>query len=430
MRVLGTSSLNPWQSLVLSFGVLIVSGTLMFFLPGVRHDSGLELIDALFTATSAVCVTGLTSIPTSGFNTPGQWLILVLMQTGAIGIMTLTSSFLLALRGTIRLRHRAAISELQDDFTSSGTHEVLKNIIKITLMVEWVGFVLLSAGFYMEGFPLSTAMYHGLFHSVSAFCNAGFSTFDSSLTGMNAMIKYVVMILIFLGGSGYFVLYEWWEILRKRRKKTGFHARIVWLVSMILIIAGAVLIFTGEKGNISFTDSLFQSVTARTAGFNTVDISNLRYASLFVLIVLMFVGASPGSTGGGIKTTSFFAMIYSVWGILRGKEQVVIYHRTIPNTFIIKSFAVAVLYFITISLGILFLLETQDFALEEVMFEVVSAMGTVGLSMGITPQLDVAGKLMVVMLMFIGRVGPASMALAMMKRNKNVKIHYPVGDLY
>lgn len=422
-------NLNPWQYLILSFSILIFFGTVLLTLPFVSHKDGISLIDACFTATSAVCVTGLTTISTSGFNLGGQLSLLLLMQMGAIGIMTLTSSFILAVKGKISLKQKVAFSRLQEDFEMKDANKILKSILVITFVTEFIGFVLLSIGFVFEGFSFQNAFYQAFFHSVSAFCNAGFSTFDTSIINFNPLIKYTISFLIIIGGIGYFVIYELIEKY-KNNAKFSFHTKIVLLTTILLIAGGAVFLFVFENGSLNITDSFFQSVTARTAGFNSIEIGSLNYASLFLLLLLMFIGASPGSTGGGIKTTTFFVMIYSIFSLLKGKTEVVIFSRRITLKTIIKAFATSFIYFGVIIIGTIIILEESNMKLQQVLFEVVSAIGTVGLSLGITPDLDNLGKIIIVLLMFIGRIGPASLALATMTKAKQIKIKYPEGNLY
>ena len=420
---------NPWQYLLLSFLLLILFGAFLLEMPFVRHKQGLPLIDALFTSTSAVCVTGLTTVPTSGFNVAGQLVILLLIQLGAIGIMTLTSSFLLALKGHIGLKHRISFSRLQEDYKLNDATEILKRIIAITFVVEFIGMLLLFLGFLIEGLPWKSALYQGFFHSISAFCNAGFSTYDNSLTGRNALIKYTVAGLIVMGGIGYFVIYEVMEYL-KHRRKFSLHTIVVLRVTLFLIVAGAILMYVFEHGRMGITDSIFQSVTTRTAGFNSVPLQHLHFASVFIMIILMFIGASPGSTGGGIKTTVFFVTLMAVLNYLRGKPDVTVFHRTIPRKTVLRAFTTTFLYAGILAVAVLILFTSGSYKFEEVLFEAVSAMGTVGLSLGITPSLTLTGKIVIILLMYIGRVGPATLGMATVEREKEIKIKYPEGDIY
>jgi len=420
---------NPWQYLVLSFLILIGFGTWALKLPFVHHQTGLNWLDACFEATSAVCVTGLTTVPTSGFNIYGQLVLLLLMQLGAIGIMTITSSFLLAVKGNVNLKHRLSFSQLQENFNLSDANFVLKNILKITFITELIGMFFLVTGFLWQGLPFGEAVYQGFFHSISAFCNAGFSTYDDSLIHTNTLIKLTVAFLIIMGGLGYFVIFELMAFYKAKRRMS-LHSKIVLSVTLFLIITGTVLLYYFQGGEMGWVDSFFQSVTARTAGFNSVDMHFLGNASVFLLLILMFIGASPGSTGGGIKTTNFFIMMYAIFLVLKGRESVVIWHRTISRKQILKAFATAISYFLILSLGILFMFQHTDFGFKETIFEAVSAMGTVGLSLGLTPLLGVKGKIIIIALMFIGRLGPASFAMATIGRQKEIKIKYPDGEVF
>lgn len=420
---------NPWQYLVLSFVFLITFGTIALELPFVHHQNGLPVIDALFTATSAVCVTGLVTVPTSGFNLGGQLVLLLLMQLGAIGIMTITSSVLLSLKGNINLRHRLSFSQLQENFNLHDANYVLKNILRITFITEFIGMLLLTAGYLRQGLHFSQALYQGFFHSISAFCNAGFSTFDQSLIGTNFLIKTTVALLIIVGGLGYFVIFELMAFYKDKRH-LSLHSKIVLSVSLFLIIIGTIFLYYFQQGQMTWIDSFFQSVTTRTAGFNSVDLNQISNAGIFLMLLLMFIGASPGSTGGGIKTTNFFIMIYAIFSVLKGREAVVIWHRTISRRQILKAFGTAISYFIVLSVGIMLILHHTQFGFKQTVFEAVSAMGTVGLSLGITPLLGLKGKLVIIALMFIGRLGPASFAMASINRQKDIKIQYPEGDIY
>ncbi len=423
------SLFNPWQYLIISFAFLIAMGTLLLYFINVKKQGSLSFIDALFTSTSAVCVTGLTTIPTSQFNTVGQLIILLLIQLGAIGIMTLTSSFLLMLKGKISLTQKMMFSGLTNKESFKEANIVLKHILKITFITEFIGFILLSIGFVFQGYTWKSSLYEAFFHSISAFCNAGFSTFDTSMEGMNILIKLSISLLIIMGGLGYLVIYELIDNKKTFHKYT-LHSKIVLITTLSLIIIGTLFIYLGEWQHISLIDSFFQSVTTRTAGFNSVDINKMPIYVIFLLMLLMFIGASPGSTGGGIKTTTFFVIIYSIFAILKGKKHLVIFNRSISFQYIIKAFAVTILYASVIFIGVIALLETNEINLKEGLFEAVSAMGTVGLSLGITPLLNIAGKSIIISLMFIGRIGPASLALATLKKTKDIKIKYPQGEIY
>ncbi|MDO9261979.1 MAG: potassium transporter TrkG [Flavobacteriaceae bacterium] len=400
-------------------------GTALLKMPFVQHQDGLSFIDALFTATSAVCVTGLTVVNTSGFNIAGQIVLMFLMQLGAIGIMTLTTSLVLLISGNIDLKQQVSFSKLQDSISMKSSSGILQFILKITFITEFIGAILLTIGFLNQGLELNEAMYQGVFHSISAFCNAGFSTFDSSLIGMNSIIKYTIMALIIVGGVGYVVVFE---VYRKFKYKVrlGFHSKIVIFTSLILIIIPTLFLYFTESGLSLFTDSLFQSVTARTAGFNSVDTASLHTVTLMIVIILMFIGGSTGSTAGGIKTTTFFVSMIPVFKILRGDKTVVVNQKHIPHSVILKAYAIITLYMLLIFVAtVSLLLAYPNFTLLNTLFEVVSATGTVGLSTGVSAEIATFGKIVLILCMYLGRIGPAS--LAMIKTNKDYqpKIYYP-----
>ncbi len=415
--------LNPWHYLLLSFAFLIIIGALILTLPDMRTINPLTFIDALFTATSAVCVTGLIVVSTTEFSLLGQIVLLLLMQLGAIGIMTITTSLIQLIRGNLDLEQRLSFSQLQDSINLKSSDGVLHFILRITFITEFIGAALISLGFYLQGLPLKKAIYHGVFQSVSAFCNAGFSSFDDSLIGTHWLVKYTVMALIIIGGLGYFVIYEVYHN-RKFKMRFSLHTKIVVYTSLFLIVAGAFFIFLVEN-NSGITDSLFQSVTARTAGFNSVNLNSMHLVSLVVITLLMFVGASPGSTGGGIKTTTFFIVNYSIVKVLRGETTINIFNRHITHKIILRALALVIVYFMTIVVASVLLLLKYPFDFFDTFFEVISALGTVGLSLGITAQLGMYGKIIIILCMFLGRIGPATLAMITLRKQKEIKIKYP-----
>ncbi len=414
--------LNPWHYLFLSFIFLTLTGALLLELPFVRIHDQLSFIDALFTSTSAVCVTGLIVVKTTDFTLAGQIILMVLMQLGAIGIMTITTVLIMVIRGSIDLEHRLSFSRLQDNFNLKSSQKVINFIVKITFLAEFIGAILIGFGFYLKGFPVKKAIYHGIFQSVSGFCNAGFSTFDESLTGTHWLVKYTVMALIILGGLGYFVIFEIFQ--NKKISKYSLHSKVVLITSFILVFAGALFIFTVE-GNESITDSLFQSVTARTAGFNSIDISLMHKVSLFFLTMLMFIGASPGSTGGGVKTTTFFIVNYSIIRVLRGETSIQVFGRHLSHKVLLRAMALVVVYSLIIIIASILLMLIYPFKFFDILFEVISAVGTVGLSLGLTAKFGVYGKVILIICMFLGRVGPATLAMITLRKQREIKIKYP-----
>ncbi len=411
-------------SIFATFVAASLTGALALELPFVRHSGGLSFLDALFTATSAVCVTGLATVPTSGFNTAGQVIILCMMQLGGIGIMTLTSSLILFYSNRLDLKHRVQAAKMTDAFSLKEVEAVLAVILKFTFLAEVAGTFVLAMGFLIEGYPFWHSLYLGVFHSISAFCNAGFSTFDSSMVGQNWIVKTAVMTLIFLGGLGYYVIFDLMEFITRRDRVT-IHSKVVLTISGLLVAAGAVMFFFLENGDISALDALFQSVTARTAGFNSIDIGAMHTISIFVLILLMIIGASPGSTGGGVKTTTFFVAVSSVYSALKGHTRVIILGRRLPQSNILRSFAMIFLYVAFLAMATGFLLYYEPLSFLRGVFEVTSALGTVGLTLNVTPHLTSAGKIVIIVTMLAGRIGPSTLALLFLRGERRSRIDYP-----
>ncbi|MEJ2032509.1 MAG: potassium transporter TrkG [Deltaproteobacteria bacterium] len=414
----------PEFSVFLTFFVLIAFGTAMLAMPFVRYQGGISFLDKLFMATSAVCVTGLVTVPTSGFNLAGQSVLLMLMQLGGIGIMTITSSLILVFRGELNLHQRLMAASITESYALREVEGVLVTVLKYTFITEALGGAVLAVGFGFQGYNLADSLYYGLFHAVSAFCNAGFSPFDTSLIGMNGLVKVTVMALIVLGGLGYYVVFDVGDLLRRRRRLT-IHTRAVIYGTAVLIIGGAFLLYLFERGGISLLDAFFQSVTARTAGFNTVDIAGLHASSLFVLIILMIIGAAPGSTGGGVKLTTFLVTLFSAYNIILGRDRVVIFGRKLPFSTVLRAYALIMLYVAFLALGTIVLLHTEGKHFIDVLFEMTSAEGTVGLSLGLTPLLSWAGKVAIIIAMFVGRLGPAVLVLTFLREEHKSRIDYP-----
>ena len=317
---------------IFSFLAAIVLGTFLLKSPWVTHSSGtLEWIDALFISTSAVCVTGLVTVTTSGFNLAGQLIILILIQIGALGIMTLTASIIVMMGRKMNYNNTMILSNLSDSFPLRNVNSLLRTILTYSIIIELAGFVLLTYAFWMEGkYDFGRVLYLALFHSISAFCNAGFSTFDTSLVGMSPFIKLVVSTLIILGGLGVYVIYELSHLSHKHFLR--IHTRLVLLSSLILIVFGTIsfkiLEYQGDSP-ISWMDAYFQSVTARTAGFNTIPMSDiaLHPGSIIILIAFMLIGASPGGTGGGMKTTTAALVFISLYNTFKGNQRVLLFKR-------------------------------------------------------------------------------------------------------
>jgi len=424
------------QTLVLYYSLAILIGAVLLATPFAAHGDPLSFLDALFTATSAQCVTGLIVVDTGTKLTLfGQLVVLFLIQIGGLGIMTFSVYLFIYLRMGVSTRGRWIINETLIHSPIGTWRELIKSIFILTLVIEAVGAVLLAWALVPE-LGLWAGIYSAIFHSISAFCNAGFSLFSDSMVqfSANSLVNGTLIALIVLGGIGFLVLRELLDVLEQWRKhprkrlRISLHSKIVLIASGFLIVYGALMIAWLEKDNAlaglslleGFWATLFQSVTTRTAGFNTLDLTQFRAPTLFLMIFLMFIGASPGSAGGGIKTTSmalFFAVFYNR---LRGSRHVTLFRRTIPDEAITKALALTILAIILIGIAIFFLMiaHTPDIAHEgareflSYTFEAFSAFSTVGLSVGATAQLTSIGKIIVMGLMFVGRVGMLTMAFA------------------
>lgn len=430
-------SFSPSQMLVLSFALAIVGGAVLLMFP-FSSETGdtTSFVDALFTSTSAVCVTGLIVKDTPAyFSTFGEIIIILLIQVGGVGIMTFSTIIALLLGRRIGLRQQLLIKE---DLNRVGLGDIillLKYVCVLTVGVELVGAFFLFFRWWRIGLgSIGHTAYLAVFHAVSAFCNAGFSLFSNSLERFSGdpIITGTIGFLIILGGIGYGVIYEC-----IRYKKTGslsLHTKIVILVTLVLLIGGTIVLFVCEfsnpltlKGRPLLEKGLiawFQSLSPRTAGFNTVPIKNMRSASQYLLMGLMFIGASPGSTAGGIKTTTFLILLLFMIATFKGKESVVLYKRTIPKDVVTRSLLLSLFSFLAVCLFVFLLLLTESFSMKDILFEAVSAFGTVGLSLGITFDLTVLGKLLITVLMFIGRIGPLALVFAMVS-GKEPTVSFP-----
>ncbi len=418
---------RPHRIIIVSYISAIILGTLLLLLPWSTVKGRIELIDALFTATSAICVTGLVVVDTGTYFTPfGQFVILLLIQIGGLGIMTFSTAFFLFMGRRISFKERIIIQETFTGYPRKDLIGLVKSIMLFTFSIEFAGFLLLYLSWW-KVFGIRKALWISAFHAVSAFCNAGFSMFPNSLENFrdNYIVNIVVASLIIIGGIGFLVLHEIKDkvILQKVNEPLSLHTKITLFITGLLIIVGTFLILFIEDRHIlngmTFREKLlcsfFQSVTARTAGFNTLPISKLTNAALFVLICLMFIGASPGSTGGGIKTTTAGVLLFLIRAHLKGIRDVYAFNRTVSQEAVVKALTVFLTSFLLINLvfPIVMIVEgggNENFV--RILFECFSAFGTVGLSTGITPGLTWAGKSLIIFLMYIGRIGPLTIVLA------------------
>ncbi len=447
----GTSSflfqlkLAPAQVVLLSFGGWILLGALVLMLPvSAAPGKTIIFIDALFMATSATCVTGLSSISLPDeFSVFGQMVMLILTQVGGLGIMTLSSSLAVIMGKNLQMREQVIMQDVLDASSSEELLSLVVDIVRYTFVIEFIGAMLLTVGFYQEGFEIGQSLYFGFYHSIMAFCNAGYALFNNNLEDFkfDPLISLTVAFLLILGGIGFSVMKDVTYAIRNRRpfRSLSVHTKIVLSVNTLLIVFGTVYLFFGEFLH-AFQDmsmfqrfqvSFFQAVTPRTAGFNTVNLNALHPHCLYMMILLMFIGASPGSTGGGVKTTTFAVLLQSVTATLKGKFDVEFFERRIPAQTVVKSIAIFIISLIVVSTGVLIMMRLEpDKSFLALFFEVTSAFGTVGLSLGITPFLTVLGKVTIILMMFVGRVGPLTLVLAVGSNTAGPgKVEYPDGKI-
>ncbi len=435
--------LSPGQILLSGFVFVILIGTALLMLP-YSTVHGISLLDALFTATSAVCVTGLIVKNTpQDFTLFGQLVILGLIQIGGLGYMSMSTMVALLAGRRIGLFERMMIKESLNITSMEGVVRFIKRMLIFVFIAEASGVVLLAGVFVPEYGTLRGGLL-SVFHSVSAFNNAGFSLFEDSLIHYraNLTVNLTIISLIVLGGLGFVVVDDLYERLRARTHHIMQHTKIVLTTTGVLIVLGAVVIYINERDFLFRTmplketmlSCLFASVTARTAGFNTIDYSKLQPQTLFFTILLMIIGASPGSTGGGIKTVTFTVVVMHIWATLRGRADTVIFKRRVPEPLVSRALvilALAVLY-ITVVTFVIEDIEHSGFL--ATMFEVVSAFGTVGLSVGngqslsLVANFSALSKAIIIVTMLVGRLGPLTLFMAIL-RQKEQNIRYPEGRL-
>jgi trk system potassium uptake protein TrkH len=437
---------SPAQFLVLSFAGLVALGTLLLSLPVSGETRPLPVIDAFFTSTSAVCVTGLIVADTpNALSTTGEVILLLLIQAGGLGYMTLSTGILSAFGRKLSFQARVTLQESLNIETREGLIRFTWVVLKTTLLVEMVGAAILALWWWPE-FGLGRSTYLGVFHAVSAFNNAGFSLFSDNMMRDRGdlVVNAVVTSLVILGGLGFLVIREVYEIRSFRRM--SLHARLALVITGGLLVSATVVLWAIERGNAatlgplglgeSWLAAWFQAVVPRTAGFNTLDIGALRPASLFLVMALMFIGASPGSTGGGVKTTTFGVTVLALAATVRGLPEPVVMGRRLSPDLVQKSFFICLIAFLGLNVVAAALLLVEGRDLLRTLFETTSAFGTVGLSMGhpgsvlsLSGHFSVVGKLLISVMMFAGRVGPLTLAVALARRSHVVRFRYPEGKV-
>ena len=447
--LLKANAMKPAQVMVIGFGAVILFGALILNLPIVaKNGESIGFLNALFTATSAVCVTGLIVVDTATYwNQFGQIVIITLIQIGGLGFMTIATMFSLLIGKKINLRERLLIQESLNQKDLSGLVKLTRYIIMMTFTIEAIGALLLSIVFIPE-FGLLKGIWFSIFHSISAFCNAGFDLMGtitgeySSITYFvdNILINLVVATLIILGGIGFPVILD--VINNRKYSKLNIHSKLVINTTAILITIGFLFILIAEFNNDhslggltikeKILSSFFQSVTLRTAGYTTIDLTVLKESTIFLMIILMLMGASPASTGGGLKTTTIATLYLTVKSFILGKEDIEVYQRRLSDETVKKSIGI---FFIGVSIAILGTLiltvVNPEFTLLESSFEIISAFSTAGLSLGGTQSLTALGKIVVIILMFLGRVGSLTIFIALLSKGNRMKskIRYAEGKI-
>ena len=451
------TTLNPAQLFLISFIVIILGGTLLLSLPGATHE-GIGLLDALFTATSAVCVTGLIVVDTAThFTLFGQSILLFLIQIGGLGILTFVSYFSYFFKGEISYEKQIAINQINSSGTIGKELGLLKSILIITLSIEAFSALLIFYNTDPTAFAsISERVFFSVFHAVSAFCNAGFSTLSDSLMQggfqFNYGLQLAIILTFILGGLGFPIVSNIVSYLSYKTKGVfsffdkptyrpwvlTLNSRIALITTIVLTIGGTLVFFGLEKDGVLSSHSgfgklvtaLFGATTPRTAGFNTVDASHFRFPTLLLTMFLMWVGASPKSTGGGIKTSTLAIAILNILSLAKGRERIELYRREIVEVTVKRAFAMISLSIIVIAIGVLGISAFEpDLTMIEIAFESVSAYSTTGLSMGITSSLSPISKFIIIILMFVGRVSALTVLIAIFRNVINQNYRYPKEEI-
>ncbi|MDD6770928.1 MAG: TrkH family potassium uptake protein [Inconstantimicrobium porci] len=440
MSVLGKKNkLNGVQKLAIGFAILIFGGAALLSLP-ISSVSGepTGFIDSLFTSTSAVCVTGLITVDTgTHWNYFGKTIIMLLIEIGGLGFMAFTTLFAFLMGKKITLKERLVMQEAMNTFDIQGIVKMVRYILLFTVITQVLGAVLMFTQFIPQ-FGVAEGIFYAIFHSISAFCNAGFDLFGhfNSLTvvNTNTVIILTISILIIIGGLGFTV---WSELYNSKDiKRISLHSKVVILITSILVIGGTILIFLFEfrnpntLGSMSLKDKVinafFTSVSPRTAGFNSISLADMTMASRGVTMILMFIGGSPGSTAGGLKTTTFGILILTVISVIKGRKDTEIFMKRLSKETVYRAFAIFSLAIGLVMCVVMILSFTETgVTFEEILFESVSAFGTAGLTMGITTKLSLVGKIVIMITMYCGRLGPMTVMLALVKRKQNSVYQYP-----
>lgn len=452
-RLLRLDGFTPSQKIAISFIFVIFFGAMLLMMPFSNQNGAFfPFLDALFISASAVCVTGLTVVaPADQFTLFGQIVLLMLIQIGGLGLMTLVATFAIGIRKRLSIQNKIAMREMLNQSKMPDFKRFLFGIVKYTFFFEIIGTFLLCIKFIPE-FGLSKGFFVSIFTAISAFCNAGFDIIgpDSLLPYVHdVVVNFTVMGLIVAGGLGFIVYFDLRDKLTlfiKRKisfktclKRLMLQTKIVLVVTTCLIFIPAILIFMMEAQNMNSIGgfqidekiyaSLFTSVTLRTAGFATVNSIHLTTATQFLMVICMFIGGSPGGTAGGIKTTTLAVIILCVWCNIRGRDKTTVFHRHISRDIIVRATTVVAINVAVLFTGILLLLAFTNFNFMEIVFEAVSALATVGLSLSITPLLPPIGKIIIIVLMFVGRIGIITFVVSLIRKESREVVDYAEGHV-
>lgn len=430
---------TPVQILAIGFAIVIFVGAILLSLP-ISSQTGQRtpFLDCLFTATSAVCVTGLVVVDTGTYWTYfGKTVIMLLIEIGGLGFMSFATLLALLVGKKITLKERLVMQEALNTFSIQGLVKMARYVLTFTFSIQGAGALLLATQFIPK-YGLAKGLYYGIFHSVSAFCNAGFDLFGnfSSLTGVydNPVIILVIASLIIIGGIGFYVWYEIYHY--KGHRKLSTHSKLVLSATALLLSVGTVLMFIfesrnpGTMANMTFGNkvlsSFFAAVTPRTAGFNSISTSDMTMAGKFLTIILMFIGGASGSTAGGIKITTAGVLIMTVVCVVKGKQDTEINKRRISKEIVYRALAITIISLtLVITVTMILSITEVKFPFEYYLYEATSAFGTVGITLGLTTKLSAIGKVVILLTMYAGRVGPLTLAIAFARKLKNSSIKYP-----
>lgn len=410
--------------LILAFFGLILVGMIFLKMPFVRHWNGVSWTDAFFTSVASVCVTNMCNLPTVGFNLPGQLVVLGLIQVGGLGMMIIASTIVIILGQGMGEDSQMALGSSRH-LLPGELERLIRTIMIYTFSIEGIGLVLLTAAFkFSHGMDFRSAFYNGLFHSVSAFCNAGFTPLPNNLVGVGSPVKIVISFLIIAGGLGFYVIFDLAGAVR-RRSRLQINSKIVLIASVVLIAGGTLAIKALEYSSMSWLDSYFMAVSARSAGFISYSPLQMHAGALIVLICLMLIGCSPNSTGGGIRTTGVAMIFLAVYNAFKGNSKLLLFKREVPMRYALRAFAVTLAFLLIASLVALSVATAYDISLKTVGFEVVGAISNAGMPLDYNENEFTPVRGLMAVCMFLGRIGPLTIFLFFLRQRHPSRLSYP-----